>query len=234
MPKLFIPANPDRLSKVFWGCYFERSVKRHFQRCLVTGEEHLQPTLVRDSSAPYPTIIVCTHGSWWDAAVTIVMSLRTYNLDAYGLMEHRQLAKYRFFSRIGMFSVIRENARSALSSLQYAASLLRGSDRILWMFPQGTLSSQETAIIECEAGIAILAKMLGTVRIVPLALRYEVLRNKKPTCWAAFGEPLLIDWTPASTIAQVTGKVSHALTILSTNVRNDAINENDASYRSFI
>ncbi|MBC8124521.1 MAG: lysophospholipid acyltransferase family protein [Candidatus Kapabacteria bacterium] len=234
MSKLFIPANPDRLSKAFWGRYFERSAKRHFQRCLVAGEEHLQSTLVRGSSAPCPTIIACTHGSWWDAAITIVMSLRTYGLDADGLMEHRQLTKYRFFSRIGMFSVVREDPRSALFSLQYAASRLQGTDRTLWMFPQGTLINQETANIDCEPGIAILAKMLGTVRIVPLALRYEMLRFKKSTCWAKFGEPLTIEWTPTSTIAQVTSAVSNALTVLSSNLRNDAINENDATYRSFI
>ncbi|MBK9184389.1 MAG: hypothetical protein IPM83_15075 [Ignavibacteria bacterium] len=83
--------------------------------------------MVRGSSAPCPTIIVSTHGSWWDAVVTIVMSLRRYRLDADGMMEYRQLTKYRFFSRIGMFSVVREDPRSAVRSLHYAADRLRNT-----------------------------------------------------------------------------------------------------------
>ncbi|MCX6139535.1 MAG: hypothetical protein NTX15_01670, partial [Candidatus Kapabacteria bacterium] len=78
MSDVFIPANPNRLSKAFWGRYFDTSLKRNFERCLVAGEEHILSVSERGSLAPCPTIIVCTHGSWWDAVVAVVMPLRIY------------------------------------------------------------------------------------------------------------------------------------------------------------
>jgi len=233
MSEQFIPARPNNLSKAFWGRYFERSLKRHFHRCIVCGEEHLHSAMARGSSAPYPTIIACTHASWWDAVVTIVMSLRTYMLDADGMMELKQLRKYRFFSGIGMFSVVRENPRGALRSLSYACSRLKNSNRMLWMFPQGTLIHQDLSIA-CDPGIGILAKKLGRVTIVPLALRYEMLRDQHPTCWARFGNPIEVIWGEHSTIEDVTLSVTNALTMASALLRADAKYEDDSAYRPFI
>ncbi len=227
----FIPARPDPVSKAFWGRYFAWSLRRSFRRCLVAGEENVHPGSANPS--PCPTIYACTHGSWWDAAVTVVMSLRTYALDADGMMEYRQLTKYRFFSRIGMFSVVREDARSALRSLSYAADRLRGTDRALWMFPQGTLIHQDLPV-KAEPGIGILAAKLGRVRIVPVALRYELLRDEYPTCWVRFGTPMLYSETAPASIEGVTSDVSNALTECSSHVRADAMAENDSSYRAFI
>lgn len=227
----FIPARPNPLSKAFWGYYFEQSLKRTFAQCLVAGEEHIVPILERGSSAPCPTIIVCTHGSWWDAAVTIVLSLRRYHLDADGMMEYRQLTKYRFFSRIGMFSVVREDPRSAVRSLDYAASRLRNSDRFLWLFPQGTLIHQDLPIV-AEPGIGILVRKLGRVRILPLSIRYELLRNKKPTCWALFGPPHIMDWESVSTVSGIGADVSNALNIVSSTNRTNAQAEDPTLYSS--
>ncbi|MBK6417940.1 MAG: lysophospholipid acyltransferase family protein [Ignavibacteria bacterium] len=231
MSEPFIPARPDPVSKAFWGYYFERSLKRTFEHCLVAGEEHLAPIMVRGSSAPCPTIIVSTHGSWWDAVVTIVMSLRRYRLDADGMMEYRQLTKYRFFSRIGMFSVVREDPRSAVRSLHYAADRLRNTDRALWMFPQGTLIHQDLPVV-AEPGIGILVRKLGRVRIQPLSIRYELLRNKKPTCWALFGSPFIAEWNSHSSVSEISTDVSNALNDLSSVNRQNAQAENHSGYVS--
>ncbi|MBK9184434.1 MAG: lysophospholipid acyltransferase family protein [Ignavibacteria bacterium] len=231
MSEPFIPARPDPVSKAFWGYYFERSLKRTFEHCLVAGEEHLAPIMERGSSAPCPTIIVSTHGSWWDAAVTIVMSLRRYRLDADGMMEYRQLTKYRFFSRIGMFSVVREDPRSAVRSLHYAADRLRNTDRALWMFPQGTLIHQDLPVV-AEPGIGILVRKLGRVRIQPLSIRYELLRNKKPTCWALFGSPFIAEWNSHSSVSEISTDVSNALNDLSSVNRQNAQAEDHSGYVS--
>ena len=136
-PADFVPARPNGLSKLFWRHYFLWSLKRHFHTAYVRGEEHVRR--VGPDHDTLPTIFACTHGSWWDAAVTIELSLGQYKLEAYGMMEFKRLKKYAFFSRIGMFSVVREDASSAMHSLRYGAGLLRNSGSSLWMFPQGTL-----------------------------------------------------------------------------------------------
>jgi len=164
-----------------------------------------------------PIIFACTHGSWWDAAITIVLSLRVLKLDAIGMMEYKQLVKYRFFSRIGMFSVIRDNPRSALRSLRYAANMLRSTTQALWMFPQGMLVHQEQRPLVCEPGLTILASMIPSAVIVPVAIRYEMLREQGGVVWIRCG-------------ARVTSDVCRALEKVADQVRADAMAEDDSAY----
>lgn len=232
MPSDFVPARPDRLSKAFWHAYFRWSIRRHFHVAIVAGEEHVHPDSDQQNGTAIPTIYACTHGSWWDAALTIELSLGQYALDAYGMMEYKQLRKYSFFSRIGMFSVVREDASNALFAIRYAAQLLRGTNKSLWMFPQGQLIHQDMPTITCEPGIGILARYLGECRIVPVALRYEQLREQRPACWVRFGEPLL--HTGQMGARQIVQDVSERLQVLRDVLRQDAMNENDTAYRTFI
>ena len=79
----------------------------------------------------------------------ILISLDLFDHDAYGIMEERQLRRYGFFRRLGMFSVDRENFRSARRSLDYAATLLRGTGRVLWLFPQGEIVPNDRRPVRC-------------------------------------------------------------------------------------
>ncbi|MFN4984691.1 MAG: lysophospholipid acyltransferase family protein [Ignavibacteria bacterium] len=229
-PVDFVPARPDGLSKLFWRQYFLWSIKRHFHTGFVSGEEHIQHS--GPDSSSLPTIFACTHGSWWDAALTIELSLGQYKLSAYGMMEYKQLRKYSFFSRIGMFSVVREDATNALYSIRYGADLIRGSQSSLWMFPQGTLIHQDVETISCEPGIGILASLLGRCRIVPVALRYEHLREQRPSCWVRFGAPYLPDESDG--VRLITKKVSERMTEVRDLVRADAMTEDSSAYRTFL
>lgn len=227
----FIAANPDRFSKLFWRQYFLWSLRRHFNKGLVTGEEHIAAVKQSSASSQHPTIFACTHGSWWDAALTIELSLGQYQLEAYGMMEYKQLTKYRFFSRIGMFSVVREDSANALHALRYGSKLLMGTNHSLWMFPQGQLIHQDVDRIQCEPGIGILATYLRECRIIPVALRYELLRDQYPTCWVRFGEPMLFNGCEG--VRAVTATTSDVLTMLRDTVRDDAMSENSSHYRTF-
>lgn len=232
MPSEFVPARPDRLSKAFWQAYFRWTIRRHFHSAIVAGEENVRADAVWPNRSEVPTIYACTHGSWWDAALTIELSIGQYALDAYGMMEYKQLRKYSFFSRIGMFSVVREDSANALYAIRYAAQLIRGTNKSLWMFPQGQLIHQDVPTIACEPGIGILAGYIGDCRIVPVALRYEHLREQRPACWVRFGEPLMHDGRMG--VRQIVQDVSERLQAVRDQVRNDAMYEDDSAYRVFL
>lgn len=217
------------MSKAFWGWYFHRSVRRAFSACWIAGDQYIHA----GRTDGVPTVFACTHGSWWDAAMTIVLSLREFNLDADGMMEYKQLTKYRFFSRIGMFSVIREDPNSAMESLNYAVSRLRTTNRHLWMFPQGTLIHQDVPVV-AEPGIGILAKKLGDVRIVPIAMRYELLRTQHPHCWIRVGEPITYTADSTESIRSIVDDVSNALNSCASLLRSDAHAERHDDYRLFV
>ena len=47
-------------------------------------------------------------------------------VDGYGMMEHFNMVRFRFFRRIGAFSIDRTDPRSVRASLDYAVGRLRG------------------------------------------------------------------------------------------------------------
>lgn len=187
----FIEAKPGKLAKWFWQLYFTIVLKRWFSRCMVSGLAEVEQ-LRRTMPENIPWIFYCTHSSWWDAALCIVLSNRVMKIDAYGMMEFKQLVKYKFFRRIGMFSIVRNNPRSAMKSLAYIAKKLRDTNQALWIFPQGVLVHQDCRPIVCEPGIEILARRLEEVVMCPVAIRYDMVREQRATCLVRFGTPELV------------------------------------------
>lgn len=222
----FIPARPRALDRRFWGAYFSWTLRRSFSVGYVADEHQL--VSASQSRDGVPTIVASTHASWWDAALAMSIAFNRHRLDTDGMMEYRQLHRYRFFSRLGMFSVIREDAQSSVRSLRYAASRLNGTNRLLWMYPQGTLVHQDVDRIECEPGIGILTRLLGHCRILPVAMRYEMLREQRPAAWIRFGQPL--DVTPSRSIREVQSQCSGVLTQLRNDLRRDAMSELHGPY----
>ena len=71
-----------------------------------------------------PMILFANHSSWWDGYVAALVE-RLLGVDGYLMVEEKQLRRYFFFAWAGCFSVDRQNSRSALQSLKYAATLLK-------------------------------------------------------------------------------------------------------------
>jgi chlorobactene lauroyltransferase len=228
-----IRADPTPLAKAFWGRYFERSVRTSFHHVMIDGEGGVAgwtPNAPRRMTEPL--ILFATHHSWWDAALSIVLSLRTLRLDAYGMMEHKQLQKYQFFRKIGMFSVVREDPRSALRSIHHAADVLRGTGRSLWMFPQGELIQQDVRPISCDPGLGILTRLLGTAWLAPVAFRYEMVREQRPDVFIRIGAPQRVEWSKDMRIDDIIRDAQDRLTSLADGVRADAMAHNTAPYRT--
>lgn len=221
------------MAKAFWGRYFERTVRRSFHSIRVKGAHHLHPWQVASNDrCAEPLILYATHGSWWDAALSIVLSLRQFDLDAYGMMEYKQLHRYPFFRRIGMFSVVREDPSSALRSIRYAASVLRATGRTLWMFPQGTLVHQDSRPLVLEPGLGILARAIQPVWLCPVAFRYDLLREQRPDALVAIGQPQRWEgglWSARDAVADA----SAHLTALADEVRAEAQVEQLDAYSVF-
>ena len=231
--KTIITAAPSSVHKWFWGIYFEHQIRSTFYRSMIAGEENISQW--KDTHhADAPLILYCTHGGWWDAAATIVLSLRVLQLDAYGMMEDTQLEKYRFFRKIGMFSVNRSDPRSALTSLHYCADILRNTSKSLWIFPQGQLVPQEYRPIVCESGIGILAKLLGAAYFAPVALRYDFLREQRPEMFVRIGKPAHIVWDAENNVRTITEFFTQQLTHEWDSLRHDILMQNTQEYRTFL
>lgn len=183
-------AAPHPFHRRFFTWYFRRRLRRAFSGVYAEGIERLAPW-TDGGGAEHPLVIVANHSSWWDAVLPIVISLGHFDHDAYGVMEGRQLQRYRFFRRLGMFSIDRDNPRAAMRSLDYGAGLLRGRRRVLWMFPQGEIVPNDRRPIDCYGGAERLIRMIGRCTVVPVAFRYELCRNERPTAWVSIGSAVV-------------------------------------------
>ncbi len=139
-----------------------------------------------------PMIICANHSSWWDGYIAALVE-RHLKLDGYLMMEEAQLRRYFFFSWIGCFSVDRQNARSAIKSVRYAARLLKGGPRrMVWLFPQGEIAPNDRRPLEFFSGAAHLVRLSAPVLLYPLASRIEYLAEQRPDLYISLGEPLLV------------------------------------------
>jgi 1-acyl-sn-glycerol-3-phosphate acyltransferase len=106
----------------------------------------------------------------------------------YCMMEEKQLKEYRFFSRLGAFSVDLSSPIRAGASIRYALRLLRKNDSALWIFPQGKICPAQ-APIEVRPGTDYMAKHAPHALLVPVAFRYEFFREDRPNCLVWVGDP---------------------------------------------
>ncbi|MBK8811461.1 MAG: lysophospholipid acyltransferase family protein [Acidobacteria bacterium] len=138
-----------------------------------------------------PTIVYANHSSWWDGLVCYELFKRA-DSDMFVMMEQENLRRYPLFRKLGAFSVDRNNARSALASIEYAAKVAKQKPRrAILIFPQGKILHSRSRPFEFESGIVRLVERLVPCRVVPLALSYEFGREFKPEIFATVGEGLV-------------------------------------------
>ncbi len=135
-----------------------------------------------------PLVIYCNHSSSWDGLLAFHVS-HMCGLDSYAMMEEKHLRKYPFHRRLGAFSVVREDPRAALGSIDYAARLLRDKDRVLWIFPQGETAPNDVRPLKLYSGLARIIERTLVADAVPIAMRYEFLDGFRPEAFMRVGAP---------------------------------------------
>lgn len=148
-----------------------------------------------------PILLYANHTSWWDGYMISVLMHELWRPTRSSLMvEAETLRKYSFLRYLGAFGVDRENPRDGIAAIQHAvASLSRQPHGVVAIFPQGKFYHPETRPLHFYNGAGLIAKQTvaatGTCALVPLALRYEFVREQKPEAFLHIGAPTLIDST---------------------------------------
>jgi chlorobactene lauroyltransferase len=134
------------------------------------------------------TLLVANHSCWWDLFLAVYLNGQV-PVDGYGMMEHANLKRFRFFNRIGAFSVDRDDIASVRASLDYTRELLERPRAGVWIFPQGKILSNDARPLGFRPGLRALVRRAGRVRITPTAIRYEYWQDERPEAFVRFGEP---------------------------------------------
>jgi chlorobactene lauroyltransferase len=146
-----------------------------------------------------PVVFYCNHAYWWDGFWSQLCTELYFRQNLFIIIEQQQLEKHRFFTRVGAFSIDRSNARSAVRTLDYAAScLLEPSLRqnALWIFPQGMIEHVDKRPLVFFRGTAGIAdrvlKSRGKLYLVSVVSRIEYLEDQKPELFLSFRPAQLV------------------------------------------
>jgi chlorobactene lauroyltransferase len=180
-----IQARHARWAESIFAVYIDRLLRKHFHSITLLGT-----VPIYDSR--YPLLILPNHSTWWDGFFIHLLNRRLFKRPLYLLMLEEQLRKYRFFSRLGAYS-IDDSPRSIAETLRYTVDILQNTPSpLLCIFPQGVLLPWHIRPLGYRRGVEhILHRLTTPVTILPLAIRCEFLGEQYPETYMLFGPPML-------------------------------------------
>ena len=177
-----ISANKNPLVDSFFYIYLRWLFHSNFSGVYAKGLENFSQ-LDRNR----PVICFANHTNWWDGLITYYLTRFNRHKEGFCRMEEKQLKYYRFFTWLGAFSVDTSNPLRAAASVRYAIHLLQNPNTLLWIFPQGKMTTVYESI-EVKEGTAYLANHASRVQLLPIIFRYEFLREDRPAILIQIGK----------------------------------------------
>lgn len=186
-----IPALKSRWFSAWFARDAERRIARHFSALRVHG---LAET--RAIAETRPVLVVANHTAWWDPLLAIQLCVRALRVDAYAMMDAKNLRRLPFFARVGAFGVDREDPADGARAVRYAARRLDRPGRLVWIFPQGAEVPRAAPLV-FHGGSAHVARVARRAAVVPVGIRYEHGAEPRPTAYVSFGPSLAYERDPA-------------------------------------
>ena len=136
------------------------------------------------------TIFYCNHNYWWDPLIPHYLNTRLFKQKARGMMDLRQVQKYSFFPKIGVFSVDLEQHRNTITSLRYAVEHLKTPNAALYLFPEGTIVPVDSKPLNFKPGLAWIQKQSLHSETIPIAIYIDYSKSSKPDLHIQIGKRL--------------------------------------------
>ncbi len=171
--------------------YSRRAFKKHFDKVRVKGARNLATMNLQT-----PIIFYLNHAYWWDGFWSQLLTETYFNQNLYIIIEYKQLVRYQFFTRLGAFSIVRENPREAIKTIQYATEKLSEPSQkqnALWIFPQGVIEHIDKRPIKFFSGAAKIAEQVleraPSVYLCSAVTRIDYIGEQKPELFISFRLP---------------------------------------------
>jgi hypothetical protein len=146
-----------------------------------------------EDSSHFPVVLFSNHQSWWDAFLMQPL-FDFYGISYYVMMEERNLKRFPFFRRVGVFGVDLESRQGRASSLLYAGRLLKqapeGEKRLLLVYPHGRLVDPVEPWPEFQPGITHLVGLNPAGISLPLYIHLRMGRYPLPEAFLRLGRPV--------------------------------------------
>ncbi|MCI3922527.1 lysophospholipid acyltransferase family protein [Paenibacillus sp. TRM 82003] len=201
-----IEARKSKLFEAAFDRYNRWLLRRFFHNiyCRVESNDEPPPEPIVASS----TLYAANHGSWWDGLIAFHLNRVLLREDVYVMMSRDGLERFRFFRRLGAFSIDRDSPADVRRSLRYALRLLTeprpptpsAAPAALWLFPQGDIRHQDVRPLGFRPGLAFLLRGLtdanANSQVVPVAFTYSFGLDQKPDVYVTVGRPCPPDASP--------------------------------------
>ncbi|SFX65227.1 1-acyl-sn-glycerol-3-phosphate acyltransferase [Thermoactinomyces sp. DSM 45891] len=142
-----------------------------------------------------PTLFIANHSNWWDPLLVLQLNGDILKKDMYAMMAPKGLKKeFRFFHKLGGFSVNPDSTVEIQRSLRYSVQLLsEAANRALWLFPQGEMQHQEIRPIQLMSGLGSIVERMYDLQVVPVLFYYTYDGNRKPSVYIRITDALVLD-----------------------------------------
>lgn len=161
-------------------------LRRHFHTLAMRGH-------IEAAASDRPIVYIMNHSSWWDGLTVYHAARFAGHRQHYYMMDEKQLSRYRFFHKLGAFSIDKESLRGILQSLRYAADLLEAGNSV-WIYPQGDIYHLEERPLYFQNGIGYLLERCPQAVVQPVSAYYTLGMNQKAEATLWFGEPVHHNW----------------------------------------
>jgi len=163
----------------WFGVWTERMLRRDFHAVRIVSGQQLHLAALNDSRRP--AIVLMNHPSWWDPLIGIFLSRRfTPSRPLLAPMEAEQLAKFRFFRKLGIFGVDPDQAGALQAMQQHVISRLQGNLRhTFWVTPQGEFTDPRVPM-RLRPGAAAIAAALPEVVCICMAAELVFWNDRRP------------------------------------------------------
>ncbi|CAN5346831.1 hypothetical protein BH23BAC3_BH23BAC3_16390 [soil metagenome] len=181
----FLPARESTLFSKLFEWYTDWLFWRRFDTI------HIQSDYKPDPGQK--TIYYLNHSSWWDGLIPFLLNQKKFRQNARGMMEDKQLHRYPFFRRLGVFSINLSSPRSSMQSMRYAVKSMQRPNASLYIYPQGKIVPFSIDNLNFQKGIGWLAKKIPDADIVPVAIYIHTKKSDKPRLEILVGEKVEIN-----------------------------------------
>jgi hypothetical protein len=176
-----------------------------------------------------PLLVCLNHPSWWDPLVTLYLSQRFFgSRRQYAPIATAGLEKYKFFERLGFFSIDPATRAGAARFLSLGEAVLSLPDGGLWVTVQGEFTDVRRRPITMAPGVGHLAHRAGRFCMLPLALEYSFWNERYPEAFACFGSAVMVENGRDRRPAEWTDLFSSAL-ISTQDLLSECVERRDAS-----
>lgn len=124
-----IPARKSPAFSRWFSGDAQRRIFRAFGAVRVGGLDDLARV-----AAERPVLVISNHTSWWDPLVVLYLTARVLKVDAYAMMDAKNLRALPFFGKVGAFGVNLDTPVDGARAIRYAAKLLDRAGRLVWIF----------------------------------------------------------------------------------------------------